>query len=135
MSGSDVAVVLDPSAVAAYARNQVAVGELLTLVADEGRVVGVPATCLAAAYTRAAGDLEIALLALLEATPVVRLLPLDKASTRAAGLTAGRVADGDIALGHAVTAAYEHGAHYATTDPATAAKVLVAGWSVLDLSE
>jgi hypothetical protein len=134
----DIAVVLDASALLAYVAGEVAVGELVAEVADEGRQVGVPAVCLAAAYATTAGDVATALLALLLTTPVVRLLPLGADpgvdDARQAG-TLARAAGGDIALGHAARAAIAYQAHLATTDPKTAAAVLPAGWSILDLSQ
>jgi hypothetical protein len=43
-----IAVVFDASALTAYLDGNVSVGELMLEVADEGRQVAVPATCLAA---------------------------------------------------------------------------------------
>jgi hypothetical protein len=134
----DIAVVLDASALQAYVAGEVAVGELIAEVADEGRQVGVPAVCLAAAYAAITTDIAAALLTLLTTTPVVRVLPLGADpgvdDTRQAGVLA-RAADGDLALGHAARAAIAYQAHYATTQPKTAALVLPAGWSILDLSQ
>ncbi|WDZ83750.1 hypothetical protein [Micromonospora cathayae] len=131
MSG-DIAVVLDATALTAYTRGQVAVGELMAEVADEGRHVAVPAACLAAAYAAGRDDLDTAMLALLMASPVVRVMPLGPENARQSGALA-RPADGDIALGHAAVVALTHEAHYATTDPKAAAAVLPERWSILDL--
>lgn len=128
----DVAVVLDTTALIAYTRGQVSVGELMAEVADEGRHVAVPAACLSAAYAAGRGDLHTAMLALLMTSPVVRIVPLGPETARQAGVLA-RAADGDIALGHAAVIALTHEAHYATTDPKTAAAFLPARWSILDL--
>ncbi|MEV5445462.1 hypothetical protein AB0N23_23415, partial [Streptomyces sp. NPDC052644] len=76
MSDDQVAVVLDATALAAYVDGQVAVGELIAEVADEGRTVGVPAVCLAAAYTATSSDVGTALLTLLTTTPAITVLPL-----------------------------------------------------------
>lgn len=134
----EIAVVLDASALLAYVAGEVSVGELLAEVADEGRQIGVPAVCLAAAHAATANDIGTALLALLVTMPVVRLLPLGADprvdDARQAGALA-RAAGGDIALGHAARAAIAHRAHIATTDPKTVAAVLPMGWSILDLSE
>ncbi|HET8658345.1 MAG TPA: hypothetical protein VFM55_05025 [Micromonosporaceae bacterium] len=134
----EIAVVLDASALLAYVAGEVAVGELLAEVADEGRQVGVPAACLAAAHAATATDIGTALLVLLVTAPAVRLLSLGADpgvdDARQAGALA-RGAGGDIALGHAARAAIVHRAHIATTDPKTVALVLPAGWSILDLSQ
>jgi hypothetical protein len=138
VSGDQVAVVLDASALAAYVDGQVAVGELIAEVADEGRQVAVPAACLAAAHAAATGDVGAALLALLATTPAVTLVPLGADPSvddvRQTGALA-RAAGGDIALGHAARTALTHQAHLATADPTAAAVVLPTGWSILDLSQ
>ncbi|MDG4756265.1 hypothetical protein O7630_35545 [Micromonospora sp. WMMD718] len=138
MSGDQVAVVLDATALAAYVNGQVAVGELIAEVADEGRQVAVPAACLAAAHAATTGDVGAALLTLLATTPAVTLVSLGADpgidDARQTGVLA-RAAGGDIALGHAARTALAHQAHLATTDPTTAAVVLPTGWSILDLSQ
>ena len=48
-------IVLDTSAVAAYSRGSVAVGELIMVAADEGETIGVPVTCVAEAHALAKG--------------------------------------------------------------------------------
>lgn len=138
MSQDLIAVVLDATALAAYVDGQVAVGELIAEVADEGRTVGVPAVCLAAAHAATTSEIGAALLTLLVNTPAVTLLPLGAEpgvdDARQAGVLA-RAAGGDIALGHAARAAIAYQAHLATTDPKSAAAVLPAGWSILDLGQ
>jgi len=138
VSGDQVAVVLDATALAAYVNGQVAVGELIAEVADEGRQVAVPATCLAAAHAATTGDVGTALLTLLATTPAVTLVPLGADPSvddaRQTGVLA-RAAGGDIALGHAARTALAHQAHLATADPTAAAVVLPTGWSILDLSQ
>lgn len=134
----EIAVVLDASALCAYVAGQVAVGELIAEVADEGRHVGVPAVCLAAAHAASTDEVGSALLTLLMTVPVVRLLPLGADpggdDARQAGVLA-RAAGGDVAMGHAARVALAHQAHYATAEPALASLVLPAGWSILDLGE
>ncbi|WBB78158.1 hypothetical protein O7606_18165 [Micromonospora sp. WMMD882] len=133
MSDDDIAVVLDATALTAYTRGQVAVGELMAEVADEGSQIAVPAACLSAAYAAGRGELDTAMLALLMASAAVRVVPLGPAAARQAGVLA-RSVDGDIAVGHAAVVALTHGAHYATTSPKAAATVLPAEWSILDLA-
>ncbi|MER5458716.1 hypothetical protein ABT008_28495 [Micromonospora sp. NPDC002389] len=138
MSGDQVAVVLDASALAAYVDGQVSVGELIAEVADEGRTVGVPAACLAAAYAATSSEVSAALLTLLTTTPTVTVLPLGAEpgidDARQVGVLA-RAAGGDVALGHAARTALAHQAHLATTAPEPAATVLPTGWSILDLGK
>ncbi|AEB48008.1 hypothetical protein [Micromonospora maris] len=138
MSGDQVAVVLDATALVAYVDGQVAVGELIAEVVDEGRTIGVPAACLAAAYAATSSEVSAALLTLLTTTPAVTVLPLGVEpgidDARQVGVLA-RAAGGDIALGHAARTAIAHQAHLATTAPTPAAAVLPAGWSILDLNQ
>ncbi|HEX2774472.1 MAG TPA: hypothetical protein VHN18_18860 [Micromonosporaceae bacterium] len=128
----EIAVVLDATALCAYVDGNVAVGELMAEVADEGRQVAVPVTCLAAAYVARDGDVDGALLALLMTAPLIRPFPLGVAEARAAGRIAA-LAGRDIALGHAAHTALAAEAHLATTEPASAAAVLPARWSILNL--
>jgi len=134
----EIAVVLDASALLSYLAGEVAVGELMAEVADEGQHVGVPAVCLAAAHAAIDNELGTALLALLVTAPVIRQLPLGADpgvdDARQAG-TLARAAGGDLAVGHAARAAIAHQAHFATTRSKTVAAVLPAGWSILDLSQ
>lgn len=123
---TEIAVVLDATGVASYVQGRVAVGELMTLVADEERHIGIPAACLAAAYADQASEVATALLGLLVAAPVVRVLPLDTDTAQQAGIAA-RDVGGDIATGHAVAAAMQHTAYYATTNPDRAAAALPKG--------
>lgn len=129
---ADIAVVLDATALTAYVEGRVAVGELVAEVADEGRQIGVPAVCLAAAQANARSDIDAALLRLLMATPVVRLLPLSGNDAEETGVLA-RAAGADLAVGHAAQVALAHEAHYVTTRPAEAAKALPTNWSILTL--
>ncbi|MGI5524615.1 hypothetical protein ACQEUX_27270 [Micromonospora sp. CA-259024] len=128
-----IAAVFDASALTAYIEGNVSVGELMLEVADEGRQLAVPATCLAVAIAAVGDEVGTALLALMMSTPVIRLLPLDADDVRDTG-TLARAVDGDISLGHAARAALSHEAHYATARPKLAAKVLPTNWSILDLA-
>ncbi|MGW5576059.1 hypothetical protein [Micromonospora chokoriensis] len=132
MSGQ-IAAVFDASALTAYLEGNVSVGELMLEVADEGRQVAVPATCLAVAFASVTDEIDAALLALMMTAPMICLLPLDAEDVQDTGRLA-RSVSGDIALGHAARAALAHEAHYATAQPEAAAKVLPANWSILDLA-
>ncbi|MEU7840798.1 hypothetical protein AB0B39_07500 [Micromonospora sp. NPDC049114] len=128
-----IAAVFDASALTAYLKGNVSVGELMLEVADEGRQVAIPAACLAVAFADAGDEIEAALLGLMMTAPVIRLLPLDPDDARVVG-TLARAVDGDIASGQAARAAVRHEAHYATAQPKVAAKVLPTNWSILDLA-
>ncbi|MGA4730596.1 hypothetical protein ACPB67_24515 [Micromonospora taraxaci] len=132
MSGQ-IAAVFDATALPAYLEGNVSVGELMLEVADEGRQVAVPATCLAVAFARVSDEIDAALLALMMTAPMICLLPLDAEDVQDTGRLA-RSVSGDIALGHAARAALRHEAHYATAQPEAAAKVLPTNWSILDLA-
>ncbi|WP_410819558.1 hypothetical protein [Micromonospora sp. 050-3] len=128
-----IAVVFDASALTAYIEGNVSVGELMLEVAEEGRQVAIPATCLAVAFANVADEIDAALLALMMTAPMIRLLPLDAEDVRDTGKLA-RAAAGDISSGQAARAALTHEAHYATVQPTVAAKVLPTNWSILDLA-
>lgn len=128
-----IAVVFDASALTAYIEGNVSVGELMLEVADEGRQVAIPATCLAVAFASVADEIDAALLALMMTAPMIRLLPLDAEDVRDTGKLA-RAAAGDISFGQAARAALTHEAHYATVQPTVAAKVLPTNWSILNLA-
>ncbi|SCE81735.1 hypothetical protein [Micromonospora chokoriensis] len=132
MSGR-IAAVFDASALTAYLEGNVSVGELMLEVADEGRQVAVPATCLSVAFASVSDEIDAALLALMMTAPMICLLPLDAEDVQDTGRLA-RSVSGDIALGHAARAALTHEAHYATAQPVAAAKVLPTNWSILDLA-
>ncbi|MEU1588610.1 hypothetical protein [Micromonospora sp. NPDC005710] len=127
-----IAVVFDASALTAYLEGNVSVGELMLEVGEEGRQVAIPATCLAAAYASVADEIDAALLALMIAAPMIRLLPLASEDVQQTGKLA-RSVDGDISFGHAAHAALTHEAHYATAQPTAAAKVLPTNWSILEV--
>ena len=129
-----IAAVLDTWAVLAYADGHVAVGELLTMVAEEGRLAAVPASCLVAARAATADDFGVQQLGRLTSASAVAVLPLMPDEALEVGRLAG-FAGGDAAAGHATHVAFAHEAHYVTTRPRTAAGFLPPHWSVLDLSE
>jgi hypothetical protein len=128
-----VAAVLDTSAVLAYANGQVAVGELITMVGEEGRLAAVPATCLVAARAALTDDFGIKQLIRLTTIASVAVLPLMPDEALEVGRQARRT-NGDGAAGHAVHVALRNQAYYATAEPKTAARFLPANWGILDLS-
>jgi hypothetical protein len=135
---TDIAVVLDTSALLAYVDGHVAVGELIAEVADEDRRVAVPAVCLAQARAAVDDDFAAAHLLLLTSAPTVAVEPLGLARNATAESIwrvgeIGRDADRDIGAGHAAYVAIDHRAHLATMRPDTFAALMPVDWSILDL--
>jgi hypothetical protein len=135
---SDVAAVLDTSALLAYAAGHVAVGELIAEISDERRSLGVPAVCLASARAVVTDD-GAAHLRLLTTASAVVILAL--ATDPMGGIDPvwqvgelARAAGGDLGVGHAARAALAHEAYYATMRPDRAAAALPPGWGILDLT-
>lgn len=131
-----VAVVFDTPALLAYTAG-VAPGELIAEVADERRLIGVPALCLAEAYADADDAHTTRQLDRLVTIDAVAVLPLRADQAREIGHYAARMGMHGVmwlSVGAAVAAAFEHGAYYATTVPKPAARILPAGWPILDLS-
>ncbi len=79
-----VKVVLDPSAILAYARGSEAVGEIIMMVTDESDQVAVPAAALAEAHGVVKGA-ESAMLRLLAGSSGVTVVPLDGDSAEEVG--------------------------------------------------
>jgi len=130
---SEIAVVLDTSALLSYADGHVAVGELISEIAAERRLVGVPAACLTAAGAHVHDKFGTAQLTRLIDIDTVCVLPLTVDDALEAAQYA-RAEAGDIAIGQAVLVALQHEAYYATAAPKQASSVLPAGWVVIDLS-
>jgi len=131
---SHVSVILDPSALLAYGRLDIAVGELLLMVSeDDSALVGVPAAAYLAACWQL-DDVDYAVLRAMvtDADRVVEILPL-------LGVDAAHAAELDRrlhtpGLGQSVIEARRHGATLATYQPDLAAEILDLG-TILDLGQ
>ncbi len=136
---NDIAVVFDTFAVLAYARGDVAPGELIVQVGEDERRVGIPATCLAQAVGSTHEETSTGRLLLLAALPAVSVLPLGPADDDSTdpvwrvGASA-RLVGGDVAVAHAAHEAVRRRAYYATARRGAAAAILPPGWPVLDVS-
>lgn len=137
---TDIAVVYDDSALLAYAHGQVGAAELISEINAEGRHVGVPSTCLAAALAELKDDWDIMQLMRLVRTRTVVILPLgvdDAGREPAEALRQvsefARLANCEVAVGHAVAAALSYQAYYVTASPKRAVVALPPSWPVLDL--
>ncbi|GAB4052187.1 hypothetical protein [Catellatospora paridis] len=111
----NIHVVLDSSALAAYARlDTMAVGELITVVAENGGTVGVPAPVFAEAYRIVDEDERKRLTRLLTDDVYTLILPMlsdDLLDVAELGLRL------PLPLAHAVTQTRRHGASLATLEP------------------
>lgn len=105
-----IKVVLDTSAIITYP--SVAVGELIAEVVDDGGMVGLPVTCLAAASLQVVAPDRVRLLAAHKHAERLALSPDDWERLAAWWRLLGRV---DCAT--AATAARAHGAYLATAEP------------------
>lgn len=125
-----VTVVLDTSALLAYTKGSIAVGELVSIVSDDDDRVLVPATCLAEAYRQLPQGHD-ALLSVLVGITNVEVAPLPAEDATDVGATA-RPASG-IDLGHAAVEAVRHEAQLATQDGATMSHLLPHDWPIIEV--
>jgi hypothetical protein len=108
-----IAVVLDSSAMVAFAIGSVAVGELLMLVDEEARFVALPAAALAQAFARTGPDDHHVLRMLVRGARSV-VVPLDDETAEGVGLVARKA---DLARAHAATVATGSSAILVTAEP------------------
>lgn len=97
MSNRDIHIVLDASAIAAFVRGSISVGETITLVADAGAAIGLPVLSLATAKLHVADDHLIDFLVGLDTTEVLATTTQWRALA-AATSDVGRLDAADAAL-------------------------------------
>jgi hypothetical protein len=124
-------LVLDTTAALAYARESLAVGELLSIVGEDGDTTIVPAACVVEAAAQAEGA-ELNMLRLLVNLPGVRVTPLDPELALGMGMLARK--GGSVGLAHAATEALAHDAQLATQHGKAAATVLPHGWDIVEIN-
>jgi len=124
-----VTLVLDTSAILAYAKGSIAVGELISIIADDGDTALVPATCLAEAYRVLPGS-ESQLLGVLASVSSVGLAPLGGDQAVDVGTSAHDIG---IDLAHAAAEAIAHDAQLATQHRVVLDRLLPPDWPILDV--
>jgi rRNA-processing protein FCF1 len=125
-----VTLVLDTTAVLAYAKGSVAVGELLSIITDDGDTVLIPATCLAEA-SRQLTAADDALLSILSTIACVELSPLRTEHAAEVGVAARGSAGIDAS--HTAAEAVARRAQVATQDVAVMSRLLPPGWPVVEV--
>ncbi|MFS8480207.1 MAG: hypothetical protein FWJ93_14850 [Micromonosporaceae bacterium] len=125
-----VTLVLDTSAVLAYAKGSIAVGELLSIITDDGDTVLIPATCLAEAHRRLA-DGEDRVLTILSTIPCVELSPLLPEQSAKVGRAARN--GGGVDAAHAALEAVAREAQVATHDVVAMSRLLPPDWPIIEV--
>lgn len=125
-----VTIVLDTSAILAYTKGSIAVGELLSIVADDGDTVLIPAACLAEAFRRSTESTN-PLLRVLSGVPCVELAPLE--ADQAAETGACVRGSAGIDIGHAVVEAVARNAQLATQNGVLTGRLLPPDWPIIEI--
>jgi hypothetical protein len=125
-----ITAVLDTSALIAYTKGSVAVGELLSIITDDGDSALIPAACLAEAHRRL-GEGEDALLTLLSTISCVEHTSLSPEQVSEVGVLARR--GGGIDSGHAAVEATAAGAQLITQDAVRMAGLLAPDWPIIEV--
>jgi hypothetical protein len=124
------ALVLDTTAALAYTRQSLAVGELLSIVDEDGDTTILPAACVVEAAAQVDG-VELTMLGLLISLPGVEVTPLEPELALAMGVLVRE--GGGVGLAHAATEALTHNAQVATRNAPAVASVLPPGWDVIEV--
>jgi hypothetical protein len=116
--------VFDRSALRSYTNGHVHVGDIVRMFASDDELVAIPATTLLQARAESLDDKAASgLLAVLITLPGVAVVNLDAAAAANAADSVV-LANGDLALGHAIWTALEHEAVFFSVEPGKAAAVL-----------
>jgi hypothetical protein len=125
-----VKAVLDTSAIMAYARGALAVGELVSIVADEGEEVALPVAALVEAYSLAKIE-DAPMLSLLSSNaPTIDVLPLEVEDAPEIGALA-RLSSFGVA--QAVITATALNAFIVTADGALVRRLVADEWLIIDI--
>jgi hypothetical protein len=125
-----VTLVLDTSALLAYTKGSIAVGELLSIITDDEDTALVPASCLAEAYRQLPPGPD-AILGILTDVPCIAVAPLAPEHAAQVGAAARQASSVDA--GHAAVEAVVHDAQLATQDGATMTRLLPPDWPIIDV--
>ena len=125
-----ITVILDTSALLAYTKGSVAVGELLSIITDDGDAALIPAACLAEAHRRSTEGAD-ALLSIIATIPCVEHTGLSPDQAPDVGVLARR--GGGVDVGHAVAEAIARGAQLVTQDGVTVSRLLPPDWPIIEV--
>jgi hypothetical protein len=104
-------VVLDPSAIRAYARGSLAVGELLMLLGEDGNAAALPAVAMADAFN---GVVDVEMLRHLMSHDRTHIVPLDHSDVEGVGSLGPRTS---LGLAHAVVTSRRLDSYLVTAKP------------------